>query len=121
MVGRTITIKVRFADFTTITRSKTLRDPTDVSREVYTVARTLFDHLGLQRARLRLVGVRMEGLVDSAKAPIQGLLDAPEHGWREADRAIDRASARFGAGAVRPASLVQGGDSAIASPGRDIS
>ena len=55
------------------------------------------------------------------RAPIQGLLDAPEHGWRDADRAVDRASARFGAGAVRPASLVQGGDSAIASPGRDIS
>jgi DNA polymerase-4 len=121
MVGRTITIKVRFADFTTITRSRTLRDPTDVSREVYTVARTLFDNLGLQRARLRLVGVRMEGLADSAKAPIQGLLDAPEHGWREADRAVDRASARFGAGAVRPASLVEGADSAIASTRRDIS
>ena len=117
MVGRTITIRVRFADFTTITRSRTLRDPTDVSREVYAVARTLFDNLGLQRARLRLVGVRMEGLIDSAKAPIQGLLDAPEHGWREADRAVDRASARFGAGAVRPASLVEGADSPIATPG----
>jgi DNA polymerase-4 len=121
MVGRTITIRVRFADFTTITRSRTLRDPTDVSREVYAVARTLFDNLGLQRARLRLVGVRMEGLIDSAKAPIQGLLDAPEHGWREADRAVDRASARFGAGAVRPASLVEGADSPIATPRRDIS
>ena len=31
MMGRTVTIKVRFADFTTITRSRTLRDPTDVS------------------------------------------------------------------------------------------
>ena len=115
--GRTITIKVRFADFTTITRSRTLRDPTDVSREVYAVARALFDDLGLQRARFRLVGVRMEGLADSARAPVQGLLDAPEHGWRDADRAVDRASARFGAGAVRPASLVEGADSAIASPG----
>ena len=121
MVGRTITIKVRFADFTTITRSRTLRDPTDVSREVYAVARALFDNLGLQRARLRLVGVRMEGLADSARAPVQGLLDAPEHGWRDADRAVDRASARFGAGAVRPASLVEGGDLAIARPGRDLS
>ena len=121
MVGRTITIKVRFADFTTITRSRTLRDPTDVSREVYAVARALFDNLGLQRARLRLVGVRMEGLADSARAPVQGLLDAPEHGWRDADRAVDRASARFGAGAVRPASLVEGAHLAIASPGRDIS
>jgi len=121
MVGRTITIKVRFADFTTITRSRTLRDPTDVSREVYAVARALFDNLGLQRARLRLVGVRMEGLADSARAPVQGLLDAPEHGWRDADRAVDRASARFGAGAVRPASLVEGADLAIARPGRDLS
>ncbi|MEP7370122.1 MAG: DNA polymerase IV [Dermatophilaceae bacterium] len=107
LMGRTISIKVRFSDFTTITRSKTLRDPTDVSRDIYATARALFDGLGLQRARLRLVGVRMEGLMDSQDAPIQGLLDAPEHGWRDADRAVDRASARFGAGAVRPGSLVE--------------
>jgi DNA polymerase-4 len=121
MVGRTISIKVRFSDFTTITRSRTLRDPTDVSRDIYTTARALFDGLGLQRARLRLVGVRMEGLMDSDRAPIQGLLDEPEHGWRDADRAVDRASARFGAGAVRPASLVEGDRSAIAPQRGDIS
>jgi len=121
MVGRTISIKVRFSDFTTITRSRTLRDPTDVSREIYTTAQALFDGLGLQRARLRLVGVRMEGLLDSAQAPIQGLLDEPEHGWRDADRAVDRASARFGAGAVRPASLVDGDRLATTAKREDIS
>jgi DNA polymerase IV len=115
LMGRTISIKVRFSDFTTITRSKTLRDPTDVSRDIYATARALFDGLGLQRARLRLVGVRMEGLVESGQASIQGLLDEPEHGWRDADRAVDRASARFGAGAVRPASLVEGERSATAT------
>jgi len=118
LVGRTISIKVRFSDFTTITRSKTLHDPTDVSRDIYATARALFDGLGLQRARLRLVGVRMEGLMDSDHAPIQGLLDEPEHGWRDADRAVDRASARFGAGTVRPASLVEGERSAT-TPMRD--
>jgi len=118
VVGRTISIKVRFSDFTTITRSKTLHDPTDVSRDIYATARALFDGLGLQRARLRLVGVRMEGLMDSDHAPIQGLLDEPEHGWRDADRAVDRASARFGAGTVRPASLVEGERSAT-TPMRD--
>ena len=112
MVGRTISIKVRFSDFTTITRSRTLRDPTDVSRDIYATALALFDGLGLQRARLRLVGVRVEGLMDSAQAPVQGLLDEPEHGWRDVDRAVDQASARFGAGAVRPASLVEGERSA---------
>ncbi|MEI2764250.1 MAG: DNA polymerase IV [Dermatophilaceae bacterium] len=106
MLGRTVTLKVRFADFTTITRSRTLRDPTDVSREIYAAARALFDGLGLQRARIRLVGVRMEGLVESERALVQPRLDDPEHGWRDADRAVDRASARFGAGAVRPAVLV---------------
>jgi len=106
MLGRTVTIKVRFSDFTTITRSRTLRDPTDVSRDIYDTAKGLFDGLGLVRARIRLVGVRMEGLVDAQGAPIQGLLDEPDHGWREADRAVDRASARFGAGSVRPASLI---------------
>jgi DNA polymerase IV len=118
LVGRTISIKVRFSDFTTITRSKTLRDPTDVSRDIYATARALFAGLGLQRARLRLVGVRMEGLMDSDHAPIQGLLDEPGHGWRDADRAVDRASARFGAGTVRPASLVEGERSAT-TPMRD--
>ena len=121
MVGRTISIKVRFSDFTTITRSKTLRDPTDVSREIYATARALYDALGLQRARLRLVGVRMESLMDSDQAPIQGLLDEREHGWRDADRAVDRASARFGAGAVRPASLVEGERSATTTMRGDIS
>ncbi|MCE1177463.1 MAG: DNA polymerase IV [Micrococcales bacterium] len=117
MMGRTVSIKVRFADFTTITRSRTLRDPTDVSRDILATARSLYDALGLQRARIRLVGVRVEGLLDAERAPIQGLLDEPDHGWREADRAVDLASRRFGAGSVRPASLIdrkddQGGPAA---------
>jgi DNA polymerase IV len=105
-VARTVSIKIRFADFTTISRSKTLRDATDVGREVYATAKGLYDALGLQRARLRLVGVRLEGLVDADQSPRQMLLDERPQGWREADRAVDAASARFGAGAVRPASLV---------------
>ena len=106
MMGRTVTIRVRFADFTTITRSRTLRGPTDISREIHATAVSLFDGLGLQRVRIRLVGVRLEGLQPTATAPLQGRLDEPEHGWRDADRAVDRASARFGWGAVQPASLV---------------
>ena len=107
LTGRTVSIKVRFADFTTITRSRTLRDPTDVSREVYAAALALYDALGLQRARLRLVGVRVEGLIPADRASVQSALDDPEFGWRDADRAVDRATARFGSGIVRPASLIR--------------
>ena len=115
-VGRTIVLKVRFADFTTITRSRTLRDPTDVAREVYGTAAALYDALGLQRARLRLVGVRVEGLMPADVAPEQLLLDAPDHGWRDAERAVDAAVARFGRDAVVPARLVPGEDDAVEHP-----
>jgi DNA polymerase IV len=104
--GRTVSIKVRFADFTTISRSRTVRDPTDVAREIYSVASDLYAALGLDRARIRLVGVRVEGLVESSRVETQLLLDAPEHGWREAEQAMDRARERFGSGSITPAALV---------------
>ncbi len=108
--GRTVSIKVRFADFTTITRSRTLRDATDVAREIYATARMLYDALNLDRARIRLVGVRVEGLVDSAEEPRQLVLDERPNGWREAERAVDRATRRFGSGSVLPATLVDPGE-----------
>jgi DNA polymerase-4 len=108
-VGRTVSIKVRFADFTTITRSRTLPEATDVGRTVYETALSLFQALGLERARLRLVGVRVEGIKPAASQPHQLLLGERDSGWREAEQAVDRAALRFGAGAVRPAALVRPG------------
>src|SRR5436305_9514466 len=105
-VGRTVSIKVRFADFTTITRAKTLREPTDVARVVYDTALGLYQALGLERARIRLVGVRVEGLASAAATPRQLALAGAGAEWRAAARAADRAAAKFGAGAVVPATLV---------------
>jgi DNA polymerase-4 len=107
VAGRTVTLKVRFADFTTITRSRTLGEATDVTQEIYATAAGLFVALGLQRARIRLVGVRVEGLVPRAAVQRQGMLGEREHGWAEADRAADRAAMKFGSGAVRRATLLQ--------------
>ncbi len=121
LAGRTVTVKVRFSDFTTITRARTLHQPTDTSRVVYDAACGLFDALGLQRARIRLVGVRMSGLLPVGQAPVQGMLGEAEHGWRDADRAVDRASARFGSGSVRPASLIDPDGSPSHSRRRDLS
>ena len=106
VAGRTVTITVRFADFTTITRSRTLPEATDVTQEIYRDGRPLYDALGLQRARLRLVGVRVEGLVPRETR-------APPAGARRARARLVRGrpgrrpgARRFGAGAVRPASLL---------------
>ncbi|GLZ29782.1 DNA polymerase IV [Lentzea sp. NBRC 105346] len=102
--GRTVSIKVRFSDFTTITRSRTLRVPTDVTQEVYRTAAELLD-TQVPPGAVRLIGVRVEQLV-GAEGSEQLLLDAPERGWREAEQAADQARSRFGSLAVRPASLL---------------
>ena len=108
VAGRTVTLKVRFADFTTITRSRTLTDATDGTGEIHSTAAGLFDALGLQRARIRLVGVRVEGLMPREQVQRQLVLGARERGWDEVDRATDAAALRFGGGAVRRATLLIG-------------
>ncbi|MEV5411715.1 DNA polymerase IV [Thermopolyspora sp. NPDC052614] len=106
-LARTVSVKLRRSDFTTITRSRTLREPTDVGREIYATACELYAAAGLERVRLRLVGVRAENLRPAETAAHQLGLGERETGWREAERAMDRAARRFGSGAVRPASLVR--------------
>ena len=106
VAGRTVTLKVRFADFTTITRSRTRGEATDVTQEVYRTAADLFTALGLQRARIRLVGVRVEGLVDAARATRQLMLGQRSYGWEDAERAVDRVAGKFGTEAIRPATLL---------------
>jgi DNA polymerase-4 len=104
MRGRTVVLKLRFGDFTTITRSRTIREPTDLGRTIYDEVRAIYDGLGRHDARIRLVGVRAEQLQDADAAQL-GLWDDSE-GWRDAEEAMDAATARFGRGAIRPARLL---------------
>jgi DNA polymerase IV len=105
-VARTVTVKLRLASFKTLTRSKTLPEPTDVAMEIYATACALYEGSGLDaRARLRLVGVRATGLRPAVGATRQLALDDRPAGWREAEQAVDRIARRFGTDAVRPAAL----------------
>jgi len=61
-------------------------------------------------AALRLVGVRVSGLVPASGANAQLTFDDRPVGWREAERAMDKITNRFGASAVRPAALVEDPD-----------
>jgi DNA polymerase IV len=110
LAGRTVGLKIRFADFSTITRSRTLGHPTDIGHEIYGVARELYEALGLQRVRVRLVGVRLEGLDPSGERADQMSLlptEEPDLGeWRAAERAADSVRSRFGHGALHPARLL---------------
>ena len=108
LFSKTVGIKVRFADFSTINRTKTLPLPIDSTHDVYEVVKGLYQGLRIDRARLRLVGVSLENL--SQGAPEQLMLGQRDVGWRQAEGAMDKARARFGKGSVRPARLIKPGE-----------
>jgi DNA polymerase-4 len=107
LVGRTVSVAVRFADFSELTRSVTLAMPTDVTEEIYGAALGLYERLSLERARIRRVGVRVESITDARQAYRQPRLTDPEHGWPEADHAVDAAVRRFGPAAVQRLALTR--------------
>jgi DNA polymerase IV len=117
VLGRTVTISVRFADFAELTRSSTALTPTDVTDEIYAQALALYDKLRLDRARIRRVGVRVEGLVPAEHAYRQPQLTDAEYGWREAELAVDAAIGKFGPGAVQRAVLTRRGEAAFGQIG----
>jgi DNA polymerase-4 len=106
--ARTIGIKIRYADFRTVTRVRTLPNWTTATGDIYSTAVELYRGLHLDQPRIRLVGVKCEGLRAAAGIAEQLTLDvAAGDGPRaRADDAVDAARARFGSEAVRPGSLV---------------
>ena len=104
LLGRTVTLKLRYGDFTTVTRSRTLSEPTDVARRIYDEALASLAGLVGDGERVRLIGVRAEHLRPTGDG---ALLWDPDEEWRDAERTIDEVAARFGRGTVRPAALVR--------------
>jgi DNA polymerase-4 len=102
----TISIKVRFVDFKTISRSKTVDLPITGTQEIFEVVKNLYLALNLDRVLIRLVGISLDSLVEDEDVK-QLTLGERATGWRQADKAIDRIKSRFGAGSLRPARLVE--------------
>jgi DNA polymerase IV len=100
MSGRTVTVKVRYPDFRTLTRSATLTAPVDTGPQIARPAKRLLAELDL-RSGVRLLGVGVTGLGDGSQQQLS--FDAPGTGWDDASRAIDRIRARYGAAAIGPA------------------
>jgi DNA polymerase-4 len=107
LLCKTISLKVRFSDFSNLTRSKTVTLGINGTHEIYEIAKELFLALKINGSRIRLLGVGLENLTDQTGAVYQLELGEREIGWREAQSAIDRAIERFGRGSVRPARLIE--------------
>ncbi|ADX72710.1 nucleotidyltransferase/DNA polymerase involved in DNA repair [Pseudarthrobacter phenanthrenivorans Sphe3] len=111
MVARTIALKLRFADFSTITRSRTVQTPVDSAQLIYAVVLQLLESVGERAMTVRLVGVRAEQLEDAARTSLQLSIDRRDENWRAAEQALDEVTRKFGSKSVLPARLMEPGNS----------
>ena len=114
--ARTVTLKLRFGDFRTITRSTTLPDPTDGARVVVASARELLAQID-PTPGVRLLGVGASGLVEASwrQLSLDDRAEAQGETHDAAEQVADRIRDRFGASAIGPAAAIRG-DRGLRSP-----
>lgn len=103
--AKTITLKIKFADFTLVTRRTTLNTPTQSSKTIHLHAAKLLDAYKLPQP-LRLIGVGTSGF-KSGSMPVQlGLFDQVKENsesWEKVDRAMENIAEKFGRDAIKRA------------------
>ncbi|MEV8478200.1 hypothetical protein [Streptomyces sp. NPDC051173] len=104
--ARGLTLTVRYADGSSTTRTRSFTEPTAHTPVLTATAYALHAALGLQRARVRAVALRAEGVGPAGPAPYQLTFDPADDKARRIEAAVDRARARFGAGSVGPAATL---------------
>lgn len=104
MRGRTITLKLRHSDFTTLTRSATLLRPTDLDQVIYDQAMQILRREWRPGMRLRLVGVSISNLTPRLPSQLH-LFDQREAKLSRLNRAVDEIRERYGNRALQRASL----------------
>lgn len=120
--GRTVQLKVRYGDFTTVTRSRTLAVATDRGTDLVEEAWRALSELPVERG-VRLLGIGATNLTaekGGEQLTLDDALGEPERaaGWDAANKAVDEVRSRFGRGLIGPARLVQGsGSDDRAEPG----
>jgi DNA polymerase-4 len=117
LAGRVVTLKVKYADFTLVTRRVTLDRPTDDDRTILAAARGLLARVEVERP-VRLTGISVSGFAGEADrgqlelfggGPAAAGSEPPEDGRRRAlNAALDKLADKFGSGAVLPADLAEG-------------
>lgn len=104
--ARTIGLKVTFSDFESVTRSRTVPEPTSVGREIHKVVCELLNELQIGSRAVRLIGVRATSFVQAGTQPLS-LWEDDVDPWKDAEIAVDEVTKKFGKDSVRPASLMR--------------
>jgi DNA polymerase-4 len=115
--GRTITLVIRYADFTTFSRQRTLDCSVDTGKQIDQIASLLFKHFDISRG-IRLIGVSVSGLVRNTQLSLLSLGIKKD----EVTEAMDAINDRHGEFTVTWASVIDGEDQhKVITPGTRIS
>ncbi len=106
LAGRTLALKLKYSDFSTISRSKSMGAGIDSAGQIYAGTTDLLRALGTRPLSVRLIGVRVESLEPASSAPLQLALDRREDNGRSAEVAADAIAAKFGPARIVPARLL---------------
>jgi DNA polymerase IV len=106
LMARTLTLKLRFQGYVTITRGVTLSLATDVDDVIYQAALALLRQEWTGRRKIRLVGIRASNLTREVAYQLQ-LFEPGQDKQARVNRAIDEIRARFGRNAIKRASQLE--------------
>jgi len=98
-------LKLRYADFSTITRSRRLDFPTDSGARLYELSRMLLEAVGPLPQAIRLIGVRADHLEPGAGG-VQLSFDRQDDNWRKVEKSLDEVWSKFGSSGLTPARLL---------------
>jgi len=100
LAGGVVTLKLKRADHSLLSRRLSLREPTQIADRIYRTARNLFDQSS-RSGSYRLIGVGISGLVSDSDSDLTtDLLDPNEQNRAKAERATDAIRAKFGNGSI---------------------
>jgi DNA polymerase-4 len=106
--ARTIQLKLRYKDFTTITRAHTLSEPTQLDTEIFEQIRMLFRKNWKKGAEVRLLGVQVSSFEEKPATQLDLLEDGRHQRWQQALAAADKLRDRFGESSVGLAGGMRG-------------
>jgi DNA polymerase-4 len=104
--GRVVGLKLRYADFSTVTRRVTLERPTDLAPMIYQEARQLLDRTWKAGTPVRLLGVAVARLTDQPAYQL-GLFGNDNRRWARLSQALDQIRGRYGEQAIRRAAFLE--------------
>jgi len=103
--GRAITLKVKYHDFITVSRSMTLTQPTNDSRQLYQAVLSLLPRTLAGAKPVRLLGIAVDKLQDDSLPQQLELFASKKTARKELNRALDQINQRFGSHTIKPATL----------------